>query len=200
MPHLAFARPQAPCPPRPSASAIRQRLGVDPADFLFGVFGYLRESKRLMTVLEALAAASPGSAARRPAGGRPLRLERPGTRRGPAARADRASSACPISTSASFWLAAGAVDACINLRYPAAGESSGIAIRLMGLGKPVLVTDGEEDRAFLPEDACIRIPPGLAERDSRCAPHMILLTSANDWQRAPSASGAAAHIRRQSRG
>jgi hypothetical protein len=35
------------------------------------------------------------------------------------------------------------VDACINLRYPAAGETSGIAIRLMGIGKPVLLTDGE---------------------------------------------------------
>ena len=48
---------------------------------------------------------------------------------------------------------------------PAAGETSGISIRLMGLGKPVLVTEGAENARF-PEDACIRIPAGLAEPDS----------------------------------
>ena len=47
-----------------------------------------------------------------------------------------------------FWLAARAVDACINLRYPAPGETSGIAIRLMGIGKPVLVTDSPECAAL----------------------------------------------------
>ena len=36
-------------------SRYRQELGVEPGTFLFGVFGYLRESKRLMTVLETFA-------------------------------------------------------------------------------------------------------------------------------------------------
>jgi len=58
-----------------------------------------------------------------------------------------------------FWLAASAVDACVNLRYPAAGETSGIAIRLMGIGKPVLLTDGEACSRY-PEDACIRVDAG----------------------------------------
>src|ERR1019366_3558511 len=70
---------------------------------------------------------------------------------------------------------AGAVDACINLRYPAAGETSGIAIRLMGLGKPVMLTESPECSRF-PEDACIRIASGAAERDS-LRQHMTLLTS-----------------------
>jgi glycosyltransferase involved in cell wall biosynthesis len=74
-----------------------------------------------------------------------------------------------------FWLAAASVDACINLRYPGAGETSGITIRLMGIGKPVLVTDAAECARF-PEDACLRIAPGAAERES-LRQHMILLTS-----------------------
>ena len=74
-----------------------------------------------------------------------------------------------------FWMAAQAVDACINLRYPPAGETSGIGIRLMGIGKPVMVTDGLECSRF-PEDACLRIASGAAERDSLWH-HMVLLTS-----------------------
>ena len=32
----------------------------------------------------------------------------------------------------------------------------------MGIGKPVMVTDGAETSAF-PEGACVRIDPGIAE-------------------------------------
>jgi hypothetical protein len=42
-----------------------------------------------------------------------------------------------------FWLVASAVDVVVNLRYPASGETSGIGVRLMGIGKPVLTSDGE---------------------------------------------------------
>jgi len=74
-----------------------------------------------------------------------------------------------------FWLAAAAVDACINLRFPTAGETSGIAIRFMGIGKPVMMTDTLECSHF-PEDAAVRISSGVAERDS-LRQHMLLLTS-----------------------
>ncbi len=81
----------------------------------------------------------------------------------------------PYLAERGFWRAALAVDACINLRYPAAGETSGIAIRLMGVGKPVLVTNSAENMRY-PETACLRIEPGVAEEDSLWH-HMILLTS-----------------------
>jgi hypothetical protein len=45
-----------------------------------------------------------------------------------------------------------------------AGETSGIAIRLMGLGKTVLVSAGEETSRF-PEAACVRVDPGQAEEE-----------------------------------
>src|SRR5205807_1605400 len=53
----------------------------------------------------------------------------------------------------------------LNLRYPAAGETSGISVRMMGIGKPVMLTPGEETSRF-PETACFRIAPGVAEISS----------------------------------
>jgi hypothetical protein len=183
IPHL-FAPPDL--PGDADVLRYRQHLGIPPQSFLFGIFGYLRESKRLMAVLEAAAAAHAAllvagefvsSDLERAAA--PL-LHRPGIFR------------LPHLPEREFWMAARAVDACINLRYPAAGETSGIAIRLMGLGKPVMVTDGEEVARF-PEGTLIRIPPGAAERRS-LQDHMVLLTSMNEVARAIGQRGAA-HIR-----
>jgi glycosyltransferase involved in cell wall biosynthesis len=164
-------------PVLPTAAEVlryRQQLNVAGRTFLFGVFGYLRESKRLMSVLAALAevrrelpdagllvAGQFASTDLERAAG-PL-LAAPGVVR------------LPYLSDREFWHAASAVDACINLRYPAAGETSGIAIRLMGIGKPVMLTDSPECARF-PEDACIRIAPGAAERQS-LREHMILVTS-----------------------
>ena len=63
-----------------------------------------------------------------------------------------------------FWRVASATDACINLRYPTAGETSGIAIRFMGIGKPVIVSNGEETSGY-PGDACLRVDSGPAEEE-----------------------------------
>ena len=51
IPHLFAACPE---PPSEEIAAWRERHGIAPDAFLFGVFGYLRESKRLHTVLRAL--------------------------------------------------------------------------------------------------------------------------------------------------
>ena len=171
IPHLFHA------PDLPAAGEVeryRQRLGIAPGTRVFGVFGYLRESKRLFSVLQAFAR---------------IHAERPDTAlliAGEFASTDLARALEPLLGGAGlirlpfleereFWLAASAVDAAINLRYPAAGESSGIAIRLMGLGKPVVLTDSLECSRF-PEGSCIRIPAGPAEAESLRA-HLILLIS-----------------------
>ncbi len=185
IPHLSF-------PNRPAGEweigRYRDRLGIGGSDFVFGVFGYLRESKRLHNVLEVFAQvhrAIPATALlvagefvssgleRSVA---PL-LEQPGVVRR------------PFLKDAEFRLAASMVDACINLRDPAAGETSGMVVRLMGLGKPVLVTDSAEC-GRLPEDACIRIPPGPPERESLLH-HMILLPSILEVARGIGSRGAA---------
>ena len=188
IPHL-FVPPEMPSPA--DAQRFRAQLGVPPETFLFGILGYLRETKRLLQVLDAFAgvtrevpqamllvagefvstdlerAAAP-------------QLVEPYVRR------------LPYLPEADFWLAASALDACLNLRYPSAGETSGITTRLMGIGKPVLVTDSAEyDR--VPEGSVVRIAPGLGERQSLSA-HIVLLTSRSDVARAVGLLGAA-HVR-----
>jgi glycosyltransferase involved in cell wall biosynthesis len=192
IPHL-FVRPALPS--EAEVVRFRQRLGVEPDVFLFGLFGYLRESKRLVPVLKAH-----------------RELSRAGTRSALLVAGEFVSSdleravepllresgvvRLPHLPEREFWTAAAAVDACINLRYPAAGETSGIAIRLMGIGKPVLVTDSEEFGRF-PEDACLRVAAGPPEFDSLTA-HMLLLTSMDTVARAIGQRGAT-HIREQHR-
>jgi glycosyltransferase involved in cell wall biosynthesis len=184
IPHL-FAPPALPS--EAEILRYRQRLRVGPELFLFGVFGYLRESKRLVTVLEAFAEA-------RASTGRMALLVA-----GEFVSSDLERAAAPLLRAAGivrllhlpereFWMAASAVDACINLRYPAAGETSGIAIRLMGMGKPVMLTDAAECARF-PEDSCIRIPAGATERGS-LRDHMVLLTSMNEVARSIGLRGA----------
>lgn len=171
----------------------RERLGILGRAFLFGVFGYLRESKRLFATLRAFSA---------------LRREQPDVWllvAGAFASSDLARAVAPwlrapgvvrlpYLPDRDFWRAALAVDACINLRYPAAGETSGIAIRLMGAGKPVLLTDGLENARY-PAAACLRVEPGLAEEDCLWH-HMVLLTSLRETAR-EIGRRAAAHISRQ---
>ena len=93
-----------------------------------------------------------------------------------------------------FWLRAAAVDACINLRYPAAGETSGISIRLMGIGKPVLVSAGEENARFT-EAGCVRVDTGMGEEDMLVETMTWLARNPND-ARAMGAL-AAGHIERE---
>jgi glycosyltransferase involved in cell wall biosynthesis len=174
IPHL-FA--PAPGPGEAEALRYRQRLGVPAGAFLFGVFGYLRESKRLETILRVFSDVrrSHGEACLLVAGDfvstdleravAPI-LKDPGVIRR------------PFLQEREFGLAAAAVDACINLKSPSAGETSGIAVRMMGLGKPVLATDGPEI-SRIPEDAVLRIPSGVPERESLLV-HMRLLISVND--------------------
>jgi glycosyltransferase involved in cell wall biosynthesis len=171
IPHLFAAPPLA-----TAAEAIRfrQRLGIGPERFFFGAFGYLRESKRLTTVLDAFAR---------------VRSELPNVAllvAGQFVSRDLERATQPLLSGPGivrlphlpereFWLAAAAVDACINLKYPAAGETSGIGIRFLGIGKPVLVTESLES-SRLPGDVCLRIPSGPAEAESLRS-HMLLLAS-----------------------
>jgi glycosyltransferase involved in cell wall biosynthesis len=146
-----------------SAEVLRLR----PAPFVFAIFGYLRESKRVMAALRAF---------------RRVHAARPGTAlllAGELVSSDLARAIDPFlrlpgvyrighMTDPEFRRAAVAADVCINLRYPTAGETSGIAIRLMGAGKPVIVTNGEETSRY-PDGACLRVDAGAAEEEMLAA-------------------------------
>ena len=140
---------------------FRDSLGIGPRTLLIGLFGHQRESKRLPVVLRALERA--GTDARLLIAGSfaSSDLERALAGRLADPRILRAG----YLSEPDFWRYASAVDLCINLRYPTAAETSGIAIRMMGIGKPVVFSEGLEI-ARLPENACLRVPTGAAEEET----------------------------------
>jgi glycosyltransferase involved in cell wall biosynthesis len=160
IPHF-FSQPSLPDPIE--ALRFRQSLGVHPRTFLVGVFGHLRESKRIPTVLRAME-----------------RLWRDGVDakllvQGAFASSDLERALAPALNHRNvlragflqpkdFWKWASIVDVCVNLRFPTAGETSGIAISMMGIGKPVVFSAGEEI-ARIPENACLRVDCGPAEEE-----------------------------------
>jgi len=184
IPHLFVPPPEAHCA---EILRLRRRLG---GRFIFVVMGYLRESKRLPVVLDAM------DELRKQAVDAVLllvgefvsadlaRLLLPRLKRGDVRSTGRTD----------FWLLAAAADACINLRHPAAGETSGIAIRMMGLAKPVILTESEEVSRF-PAESCLRVACGVSERDE-LVHYMVLLTQSGGLAREIGAR-AAAHIRQQ---
>jgi glycosyltransferase involved in cell wall biosynthesis len=160
IPHL-FVQPEMPS--QVDTLRFRAELGLGPRTLLAGVFGHQRESKRLAVVLRALERAwSSGADARLLIAGRfeSSDLER--------LLAGQLSDPRVIRTGylpeSDFWRYAAAVDLCINLRYPTAAETSGIAIRLMGIGKPVAFSDGAEI-ARIPDNACLRVAASPSEEE-----------------------------------
>jgi glycosyltransferase involved in cell wall biosynthesis len=148
-----------PAPPPDQADVLGLR---GRARYLFGVFGYLRESKRLYSVFQAFAK---------------LRSLRPDVDllvAGEFHSSDLEKALEPYlnspgvrrfghMTERQFDLALAAVDCCINLRYPSAGETSGIGVRMMGLGKPVICTAGYEN-ASLPDHTYLAVEAGVQEK------------------------------------
>jgi glycosyltransferase involved in cell wall biosynthesis len=149
----------------PLAETLRFRigLGLKPRTLVVAVFGHLRESKRLQILLRAMDRVwASGSDA-------VLLIA------GEFSSTDLARAIAPhlrhprilhtgYLSERDFWRFASITDLCVNLRYPAAGETSGIAVRLMGIGKAVACTEGEEI-AKIPGNACLRIDAGPPEID-----------------------------------
>jgi glycosyltransferase involved in cell wall biosynthesis len=129
---------------------------VAPADVdgrpLFGCFGHLNSSKRIPQLLEAFAAvrrrhphaklllvgpSSPRFDAKRLVGEGVERIEYVDERR--------------------LWSLMAACDACISLRAPTMGETSGSVIRALSLGRPLVVSDlGWFSE--LPDDVALKVP------------------------------------------
>lgn len=155
------------------AAQLRDRLGIGQGVTLFGIFGYLREPKRVVQCIQAFTRLH--TLGRRTAlliagecGSSDLaRLLETEGRHSAIKRVGHLSER-------ELKIAGAAVDCCLNLRYPGAGETSGIAIRLMGQGKPVILTDSAENADF-PPAAALRVTPGIAEADELFE-HMLLVT------------------------
>jgi hypothetical protein len=161
-------------PPDPAVTArFRQQLGIGQDVTLFGIFGYLREPKRVIQCIETF---------------KKLHLAKPKTALLLAGEVVSTDLARLLGTEPphpaifrkghlrdeDFRIAGASVDCCLNLRYPGVGETSGIAVRLMGQGKLVIVTDSAENADFPPQ-AVLRVTPGVAE-SAELFDHMILVT------------------------
>jgi glycosyltransferase involved in cell wall biosynthesis len=188
IPHLWAPPPEIPAG---AADGFRLRLGIEPRTILFSVIGYLRESKRLPVVLKAF------DEVHRKASKTALlvagRFVSPDLEAAVATSMDRPGVyRVGWVPEAEFWPMAASLNACVNLRYPAAGESSGVAIRLMGLGKALIVSRSEESSAF-PPSCCLPVAPGIAEQ-SELIEYMDLLARFPELAREIGSRGAA-HIR-----
>jgi glycosyltransferase involved in cell wall biosynthesis len=160
IPHL-FVPPQL--PDAVDTLRFRQSLGVGPRTLLIGAFGHQRETKRLSVLLRAFdRAIAQGADARLLVSGEFV-SEMFAKTVEPLLQHPRILRTGHLSE-AVFWKYLAATDLCVNLRYPSAAESSGIAIRMMGIGKAVAFTN---DRAIarFPENACLRVDMGAAEEE-----------------------------------
>jgi len=157
IPHL-FVSPGT--PPVVDILRLRSQLEIAPRTLLIGVFGHQRESKRLPVVLRALEKSRAEARLLIAGSFASSDLERSLAGQ----LADQRILRAGYLPEPDFWRYAAAVDLCINLRYPTAAETSGIAIRLMGIGKPVIFSNGAEI-ARIPENACLRVDTGPAEEE-----------------------------------
>jgi len=155
IPHL-FQQPVLPS--AEETVRFRESLGLTPETLLIGTFGHQRETKRLAVVLRAFQRAN--TDARLLVSGEFVS----GTFE--SAIAPLLQDPRVIRTGylpePELWRYAAATDLCVNLRYPSAAETSGIAIRMMGIGKPVVFT-ASDTLARIPTNACLRLDVGPDE-------------------------------------
>ena len=140
---------------------------VEPAQIegspLFGCFGHLNENKRIPQLLRAFAdfrAEHPAArlllvGAEAPGFDLAGRLERLGLDSEGVIRE-------PYVEEERLWALMSACDACVLLRAPTMGETSGSAIRTLSLGKPLVVSDVGWF-AELPDDVALKVPVGEGE-------------------------------------
>ncbi|MCZ2153721.1 MAG: glycosyltransferase [Bryobacterales bacterium] len=139
----------------------RESLGIDRHEFLLGVYGHLRETKRIATVLAALdGLRQSGVAAKLLVAGEFASVDYERT-----IKPRLGAHPCVIlrgnTERDEFRLLLSAADVCVNLKHPGAGESSGIAIRAMSLGVPLMLSQNAVDTP--PAGAFAPIPAGPSE-------------------------------------
>ncbi|MGH9361749.1 MAG: glycosyltransferase family 4 protein, partial [Thermoanaerobaculia bacterium] len=145
------------------AAALRARLGLPPDALLIAAFGYMTRAKRLDVALRAFARIAP----RHP--------QAVFVVAGEVAKDYDVATLVPEelrprivftgrTPPADFLGLMAAANLAVNLRWPSAGETSATLIRLLGMGRPVVVTDAGSF-AELPGGTCAKVPPDQAEEE-----------------------------------
>jgi glycosyltransferase involved in cell wall biosynthesis len=137
------------------AGQARAALGIDANDFIIATFGFMTPAKRPAVLLRAFAR---------------LRQEMPRARLlivGEVSRhfdferifSPELRQGVTITGRLEldrFFLHMQACDLAVNLRHPTGGETSGTVIRLLGLGKPLIVNNSGAF-AEIPDDCCAKV-------------------------------------------
>lgn len=161
---VGMARMGVPLPPLVSRETARARLGLPQDEFVLVSLGHLNPYKRLDSALWAY---------------RAFRREYPRSRfvlvGSPSPNYDVKSMISALGLTNSVYLTGyasmeqlqdytAAADCCVNLRYPTAGETSASLLRIMGAGRPVMVS---RTGAFeeLPDDCVIKVDVDDAEEE-----------------------------------
>jgi glycosyltransferase involved in cell wall biosynthesis len=159
-----------PMPVWPTPSVASTRIEGDP---VIGSVGFLNANKRIPQLLEAFLV---------------LRERHPGARlllvgpEAPGLELERRIAALGLEAAVerhgyvgedSFWLLIAACDALVSLRWPTMGETSAGVIRVLSLGKPLVVSDVD---AFteLPDEAVLKVKPDEREVESLAAALLVL--------------------------
>lgn len=153
-----------PLPPAIERDAARARRGLTSNGPILASFGHINPYKRIEPVLRALRALCNdypdihyllvGSVS--PSYNIRTVIERSGM-------ADRVTVTGYVDRTA-FEEYVAAADLCLNLRHPTAGETSASLLRLLGAGRPTLVTSSGSF-AELPADVAAQVDPDASEGD-----------------------------------
>jgi glycosyltransferase involved in cell wall biosynthesis len=169
--------------PHPAWPAPRVAPAPVDGDAVFGAFGNVNASKRVPHLLEAFArvrAAHPGArlllvGATSPGFDLGRRLQRLGLDADGVVREG-------FVDEERLWALMAACSACVNLRAPTMGETSGTAIRGLVLGKPLVVSDNGWFHE-LPGEVALKVAPDAHEADTLTAA-LELLASRPDVREA----------------
>lgn len=158
-----------PLPPSADPEAgrrLRRRFGLPEDGPVLGSFGFQTPIKRTAAVIRALAAPGLERVHLLVVGEvSPMAdLEGEARRAGVAGRV-HLTDFLPYED---FEASIAAVDLCLNLRYPTAGETSASLLRVMALGCPAVVSDYAQF-ADLPETVALRVPLGDEEPEALAA-------------------------------
>lgn len=167
--------------PQASRAAYRQRLGLDEATPLIGIFGFLKPYKRIAESLRAfrrlirLDASAKMILVGEPHPELPLESLIQSLDLGSSVRL---LGYQPIDQFVGYLAAC---DIVLNLRYPTVGENSGTLMRALGLAKAVIVS---EVGSFceLPSEICLKAPVDQSEEDCLFE-YLNLLVSRPEFRR-----------------
>ncbi|MEM8994563.1 MAG: glycosyltransferase family 4 protein, partial [Acidobacteriota bacterium] len=155
-----------PLPPEADADRaldFRRRYGLPETAPMIGSFGFQTPMKRTGVAIRALARDGLGDCHLMVAGevAPALELEDEARRLG----VDDRVHVLGFLPFEDFEAGIAAADVALNLRHPTAGETSASLLRILAVGRPVIVSDYAQS-AELPESGVIKVPPGDGEVDA----------------------------------